>query len=471
MRRQVGIGVIGRVMTTGLGFVGAVAVARFVNAPDVYGSFFILLAIAEAAMKPVGGWVAGCRKRITERNSVEERFLGAAWVVVAGSFVVLAPVLWSLNDVLAQYVIIDSPWLPLWILFVSNGVFTYSLDILNVRENFGVGPWVDGIQGLLKYGFQIVLVLAGFGVWGMAIGFAIAALLVTPILWWSIGIKPTLPDRDVMRSAWDFARSAIPGTLMGTLLGRVDTLMLGFFASSAVVGNYQVTSQLTMAMPMIVGVASGGLLGRISDLHSVGKQIDTVTEDVLNVSVVIALPTLIGGLLIGPQIIWIPFGSKYQMAFVFFLWIAIYRTISAYSNPMGSVIEGIDRPDYALRTQILKFTMNIVGGVVGFYIFGPVGVVVASVLAQLLTAILYARFVRKHTTVNIIPSAIRLQALASLAMGVVVYATKAQIGVSEWHHLLILVGTGGIVYGTILFFDEWHRETVFGTIEDITRSS
>jgi O-antigen/teichoic acid export membrane protein len=160
---------------------------------------------------------------------------------------------------------------------------------------------------------------------------------------------------------------------MGTLLGRVDTLMLGFFASSAVVGNYQVTSQLTMVMPMIVGVASGGLLGRISDLHSVGEQIDTVTEDVLNVSVVIALPTLIGGLLIGPQIIWIPFGSKYQMAFIFFLWIAIYRTISAYSNPMGSVIEGIDRPDYALRTQILKFTTNIVGGVVGFYIFDQSG--------------------------------------------------------------------------------------------------
>ncbi|WP_170845556.1 lipopolysaccharide biosynthesis protein [Halorientalis persicus] len=453
-------------MTTGLGFVGAIAVARFVDAPEVYGSFFILLAVAEALMKPVGGWVAGCRKRITERDNAEERFFGAAWVVVAGSFGILTPVLWGLNDVLARYVIIDSPWLPLWILFVSNGVFTYSLNILNVRGNFGVGPWIDGIQGLLKYGFQIALVLAGFGVWGMAIGFATAALLVTPVIWWSIGIRPALPDLEVMRSTWDFARLAIPGTLLGTLLGRVDTLMLGFFTSSAVVGNYQVTNQITMVMPMIVGVASGGLLGRISDLHSVGKRIDTVTEDVLNISVVIALPVLVGGLIIGPQIIWIPFGTKYEMAFVFFLWVAIYRTISAYNSPMASVVNGMDRPDYALRARVVKFTSNIVGGIIGFYVFGPIGIVVASVLSQLLTTVLYARFVQKHTAVNLFPWTIRLQALASLVMGIVVYGLKTQIGVAKWYHLVSLVGAGGIVYGAVLLFDEWHRETFVGTVRE-----
>ncbi|MFB6202804.1 MAG: lipopolysaccharide biosynthesis protein [Halorhabdus sp.] len=466
MRRQVGIGAIGRVVTTGLGFVGAIAVARFVDAPDVYGSFFILLAVAEALMTPVGGWVAGCRKRITERDSAEERFFGAAWVVVFASFALLAPVLWSLNDLLARYVIIDSPWLPLWILVVANGVFTYSLNILNVRENFGVGPWIDGIEGLLKYGLQIVLVLAGFGVWGMTIGFATAALLATPVTWWAIGIRPALPNRNVMRSTWAFARSTIPGSLMGTLLGRVDTLMLGFFASSAIVGNYQVTSRLTMVMPMIVGVASGGLLGRISDLHSVGERIDTVTEDVLTISVVIALPVLIGGLVIGPQLIWIPFGTKYEMAFDFFLWVAIFRTISAYNNPMVAVVNGLDRPDYALRVMTVKFTTNIVGGVIGFYVLGPVGIVVASVLAQLLTTVLYARFVQTHTTVDLFPSPIRSQVLASVVMGTVVYGLKTQIGVSDGYRLVALVGVGGLVYGAVLLFDEWHRETFVGTIRE-----
>jgi O-antigen/teichoic acid export membrane protein len=264
---QVTVGFVGRVVSVASAFLGSIAIARIVG-PDTYGQFYVLLGIVSILDNPLTGWGEGARKRMTESQVSQREAAGAALLPLIVGVAVISIASLVLY-VVETNLVSDTVAVLLPVMFLAVASFTVSFSIIKGTARFGGVSWLQALDDLVRIGGQLGLILAGYGLGGMVGGFVAAKLLLVPVIIKLSGIRPKLPNRELLVDIWKFAKHSIPGKVVGTALGRMDILLLSAFASAAAAGQYQVAMNITTPAMFLTTVAAPGVVNRVSNLDSI----------------------------------------------------------------------------------------------------------------------------------------------------------------------------------------------------------
>lgn len=464
---QVGIGVVGRVITAVVAFLGSILLARVLG-PTGYGTFYLLMAVVALLDNPVTGWAIACRKRLTETDFPSGEALGSTIIGIGvGSALVFAGA-WVAAGPIARFTGYAYGWLLLSVLFVGMVTYRTVNEVLKSTEHFGASTWLEASRDTLRVIGQAVLVLAGFGVSGMVGGMVVATLLVAPIALYLIGIRPQLPSRETLRGLWSYARFSVPLGVVNTAQTRMDLILIGFLVSAEVAGSYEVAYKLTIPAMFVAGVAQNGLMGRISNLRSRGEPVVGDVENNLAYASVLGIPLFFGAAALAGPIVVTIYSSQYAAAAPFLVGLALFRLLRTQRAILKSTLDGLDRPDLNLRIALFVFPFNLVLGLALLFAIGPIGVVVATVVSEFVGYSSRAYLVRSLIpSVTLFPRPLLEQLVCGGLMAILVFAARAALPLGSWYVVAFIVGLGGVAYFVALVgISHSFRSTILAIASD-----
>ena len=461
---QIGIGFLGKVATAVIGLVGSIIIARVVGAAG-YGLFYVSLSISSFVGNTITGWSAASKKRMTETDFDTREALGAVLLVELFVIAVGGPLSYLL---LRQ--VTENPIIPIAvpILFATTSPYLAANSLLSGRANFSLSAWSATLNTLVQTAGKVALVLLGLGVWGMVGGTVLGPLLVFPLILHWIGVRPSLPSKESLRSIARYARWSIPNGLVGTALSRMDTLLLGWLATASIAGKYQVGLQITMPAVFVSSVIGTGLMGRVSNLESRDEDWSEDLWNSLTYGPILAVPIFFGSLVLGEELAVTVFSGQYSGAGIFVVGLALYRLLKTQHRPFGTIINGLDRPDLSFRISLISFALNVALGVGLWFVLDALGIILATVLTGFVTYALTIYYVRDLIDLDFLVTRPLLKQYATGAlMAVVVFALKRTLGIPAWYYVIAYLGLGAIIYGTVLTLWSPHlRSTARGIWKD-----
>lgn len=464
---QVSIGFLGRTATLLVAFLGSIFLARALG-PDGYGGYYLLAAVAGLLDNPVTGWARACKKRFTEVDFPKGQAVGALLIVIVLGFLLMVIGSWLATPILKQHIQLPLVWLLLSVLFFGTSAFRSLQEILTGTDRFGATQWVTTGRDVVRVPLQAGLVIAGFGVTGMVWGMTIASLLFCPLILYLARVRPELPSLKSTKDIWKYGKSSIPAGFVGTAKSRADILVLGAFATTSAIGYYEIALRMTLPAIFFASVASGGLVGRISELESRGEEFHVDVENNLSYASILAIPIFFGALSIGGPVVGAIYGSKFLPAGEFIAGLALYQVFSSQKRILVSVINGLDRPDLNLYISTATAIINVSLGLALLFSIGSIGVVIATVATEALS---YG--VRFYVVQSLAPSCslvtrpLMHQLIGGILMGASVFVLWHYISTMGWIAVLLSVMLGAVIYfGIVVTISTHFRETVVGILDD-----
>jgi len=402
---------------------------------------------------------------MTETGFDSAEALGSVLLVIGGTVALGGPLSYLVLSAVTQ-----NPIIPLAVplLFVTTSSYWSLNTFLSGDSEFSLSIWSGTVSTLLQSIGKILLVLWGFGVWGIVGGTLLGPLLVLPLLIRWIGVRPTVPSVATLRSIADYARWSIPNGFAGTALSRMDTVLLGLLATASAAGKYQIGLQITMPAVFISGVIGTGLIGRVSNLDSRDQEWTDDLWNSVSYGSILSIPIFFGSLMLGETVAVTVFGSDYRGAGIFVVGLALYRLFETQLTPFKAVIGGLDRPDLQFRISLFSFIFNVVLGLVLWRVLGGPGIVVATAITAALTYLLTLIYLRRITKLDFVVTIPFLkQLLSGGVMAVIIFGLRKTLPIGGWVELIVLVGIGGLVYSSLEVVLSPHlRSTALGIWDD-----
>lgn len=432
------------------GFVGTILFARILG-PTGFGGFYLLLSLVKLADRPLAGWGGAAKKRFSESGAAEREILGAQLLVLAVGVVLAIVLAATIADPLRSYTGLSTAPLLFVVLFATLSLFEPLHQLINARGLVGAATWIDAVRSYLTLPLQIALVFVGLGAAGMALGLAGATLLVVPLQLFYIRVRPALPSWETIKSLGRFARYSIPTSYFSTAYDRFDVLVLGALLAPGVAGQYEVAAKLTLPATFVAGAAASGLMARVSNRSSKGQPVDRDVSNTLAFASVLAIPLFFGALAMPRSIVVTFYGGAYAEAATLLVGLAFYRLVRTQSVPLIQTTYGLNKPDVFMRISGVALAFNILAGVALTLLFGAIGVVIATIAAELLIYLSLVPVVRRELdAVTILSRTLFEQVGAGVVMYFVVIGAHAIIPVRSWIDLVLLVGMGALTYGLVL---------------------
>jgi peptidoglycan biosynthesis protein MviN/MurJ (putative lipid II flippase) len=118
----------------------------------------------------------------------------------------------------------------------------------------------------------------------------------------------------------------------------------------------------------------------------------------------------------------------------------------------SGTLKGIDRPGLVMKIDAFALAFNVVLGFALVYEIGPIGVVLATVLAEASRYALLAYLINERFgDVRLVPRPLMEQFAAGMIMFLVVESSSRLVTGASWFNTALLVGIGGAVYMGVLF--------------------
>lgn len=467
LSREALSGTTAKFATLVVGFVGTILFARILG-PATFGGYFALLAAVQIVERPTVGWAVAGKKRFSEVAGNQGEILGAQLAFVFGYVALAIGGAALAAPWLRGYTDLDHAAVLFGILLLALSLYLSTRILAEARGLVGGVTWTGTLRDWLAFVLQLGLVLLGLGAVGMAVGYAVAAVCVLPVLLYYVRARPKIPSRGTIESLWTYARFSIPETFLGTVYSRFDIILLTVLLSPAAAGYYEVAFRVSMPAAFVYDVTSRLLMPRVSNLASKDESIATDVGNTLAFSSVLAIPLFAGAVLLADEVVVTLYGPEYRAAAVLLIGLCLYRVVRSQSQPLAKVVDGLDRPDFTMWLSLVTLAFNVALGVVLVLRMGAIGVVVATVAAEFLRYVALLAWLRTHLPRRALaPRAVFHQWFAALAMGAVVWTSLQLVAVDSWVALGAVVGLGGLVYAATLYAASRQlRETIAAVLDE-----
>ncbi|MFC6716695.1 oligosaccharide flippase family protein [Natrialbaceae archaeon GCM10025810] len=463
-------GTTARIILTIFGFVGTVVFSRSLG-PTGFGGYTLLLAIVTIAIRPVDGYSEAAKKRFSE--DVDEvtrgKILSSQFVLIVASTIVAYVAVSLLDTHLVSYTEVDNAPKFFIILFLTTGVFTLLIDVADARGKVGVTNWLNTLKKILLVIFQLLLVLSGFGISGMVLGDALGSIAVFPFLLYVIGVKPRWPSWNIFQNLWSYAKYSIPNSFLVNVYSKLDIFILGAILSPDAAAYYEVAYRMASPASLMSYVIGAALMARVSTIRSHGKNETNDVRNALAFSSLIAFPMFFGALALSNKIVVTVYGSEYQQAGMLLLGLSVYQIIQSQTVTLLAAVRGLDRPDMITGISTVALGLNIILGIALTQHIGPIGVVIATILAEALRYVGLVVFVSRSIPFStLFPKQIGEQFVSALIMFASIMLVLQLISVQSWISLGAIIGFGATVYfGTLVGISASFRLTARSSLPKI----
>lgn len=430
------------------GFVATFAIARVLGAEGV-GIYALGVATMTWLMIPVNGVQRGLTKRISEGVDVDSYLTAGIFLhIVIGAVIATGLVVFS--GFVNRYVGVTVAGL-LAAMYFGNALFKGVGAALEGEKKVAHYGWLRALERIVRTLLQLGFVLAGFTVTSLFFGHAVSLTIASVLGAILIGPGPSMPRLRHFQRLVDFAKYSWLGGMKGKTFGWMDTIVLGFFVGSSLIGIYEVAWTLASFFVLVANSVRSTLFPELSELSTEGR--DERIHHYINEGIVFTgiflIPGFFGGLAVGTDVLRI-YRPEFAKGTTVLILLVAARTFDAYGTQFVSAINAVDRPDIAFRVNGAFVAINLFLNVVMVARFGWQGAAVATLISGLVSMVLGYRALGNLIGRPKVPfGEIARQLFAGLLMLLVVKAVSSFLPGGHFV-TLTLVSVGAIVYGGIL---------------------
>jgi O-antigen/teichoic acid export membrane protein len=198
----------------------------------------------------------------------------------------------------------------------------------------------------------------------------------------------------------DLLKLALPFVSLAVLVAisyRVDTLILGVFESTDVVGQYNAGYRIFELFLIVPAIFAGVLLPATSArLHSDTSAVQTLTMTAVRYFSYLCFPLAVGLSLLAGPVIDLFYGSQYPDSIVV-LQIMSFTLIPAFiAHITANVFHASSRPQLNTYIALFSVIFNIVVNFLLIPVFGLAGAAAASVATQLVVLVIGTTLINRH---------------------------------------------------------------------------
>ncbi len=349
-----------------------------------------------------------------------------------------------------------------YFVLIAFGVLPYSFNyalpsIFAGFQNYKYAALVVLGTGPLRVVLVIIFLMLGAGVWELLI-LNIAVLVLGAIIGFvllgrlmPIGeLLSRTPIEAVIRN-----RSLKYALTMAALLGvdylaykEVQIFFIGLYAPVQEVGFYTLASRLaSVSVTLIPTALAFVLLPAVAEQYGKGnnKTIQMIYLTSARYLMMAALPLAAGGIALAGPLITLLYGAEYAPAAVLMQILVVPFALGSMGQAAAAVVLGINRAGFILKINIFLALVNIGLSLWLIPRYGVMGAAVASSAPRVLILFPSVWFVAKQIgVVWPVRSTIKIS-VASLIMGLAVYALQRHVGAML--SLALGVPLGIAVYG------------------------
>jgi O-antigen/teichoic acid export membrane protein len=461
---------ISQVVVSGAGFIATFAIARVLGAEGV-GVYALGVALLTWLNIPTAGISKGITKRISESEDANA-YVSTGALLMGGFGIITAAAILVFEQQVNQYVGTSIAGLLVFLL-VSDILFSFVGSVLQGEKKVARHGWLKAFERLARTIIQIVFLLIGYEIAGLFFGHAIALAVTALIGLVFIGLRPSLPSIRHIRSLSKFAQYSWLGAVKGRTFGWMDTIVLGIFVSSALIGVYEVAWNLASFFVLVSNSIQRTLFPEISELSSMDNhdRIHHYLNEGLMFTGVFLIPGLFGAVAIGEDVLRIYSPEFTQGVFVLLLLIGA-RTFDAFGAQLLSAIDALNRPDIAFRVNLVFVVSNLTLNVGLIYSLGWYGAAIATLISGALTLILSYSAVSSLIGAPEIPYLeIGKQTVAGSVMFVCVIGIEQFLPQSHYITVLIVNLGVGIYLGVLVAISSRIRKKATGLTKSLLMDS
>lgn len=440
------------------GFVATFAIAYLLGAGGL-GQYAVAVALGHFWLSiPAEAVTSAIKKRMSEGESPGE-YLTAGFVMVGLLGVLLAAIIYGLGAAFAaflrptnEFVLVLSQFnSEIALLLFGSVAFKSVLAGLVGQKKVAHQGVVKAVERVFRTSSQVVLMLLGYKVTGLILGHAFSLVITGAGGLFLYAVRPAMPGRSHFRRILSFARYSWLGSLKSRTFGWMDVIVLSFFVNSSLIGIYEAAWGLASMLGMLNASIRNTLFPELSELSTTGnvERIHHFLNEGLVFSGAFVIPGLFGAGVIGQRVLRI-YGPEFDRGALVLLVLILAYGVQVYGSQFVSVLNAIDRPDVAFRTNQLFIMANIVLNVVLVWQFGWHGAAVATACSTALwTAVAYwslSQCLGRPTVPSreIIEEVVASVAMAGVVLIAVPFAPKNRFGT------VVLVFFGAGIYIIVL---------------------
>jgi PST family polysaccharide transporter len=351
------------------------------------------------------------------------------------------------------------------VLMLLNSITAVPMALTHRAMKFRISSGIELLSFLFGYGaVGMILALAGFGVWSLAI--AEVSHAGSRMLLYMYVERPPLGlrwNRMALKELFDVGSGYSAGQIGNLVATQVDYFLVGRMLGATALGLYSRAYQFLMLPAQLIGTATQAVL--FPSLASIQDQPKRVARAFLRATGVVALTTLpISGVLmiLAPELVDITLGPRWQgMVVPFQILIATllfrtsYKIADSVSLALGSMVQRAVRQWIYAGAVAAGAWLGARWGLPG--VSAGVGAAVVLNFAMMLqlamqvTGVSAYRIFATHVA----------HAFAAVPIVVTVWASVSLARLDGLHDLLVLalgLGTGALMAGLLW----WRCRWIFG---------
>ncbi len=464
---------ISKLIGSALGFLATLYFARVLGA-EVLGIYAAVTAVASwFALAGSLGISGGVKKRLSEGGDQGEYLV--AGIVMTAFLTVLVFILLSLggpffdsyisnfdNHVEVTVVVFIGAFV---VVKLVHGLVNSTLQGQNLVHIYGILSSVKvGVNSLI----QIGLVVAGFGLFGMLLGYVTGMIIISSIGLLFVSMSFKTPRRHHFRRVYDFARYSWLGGLEKRTFNDIDILVLTALVPSALVGVYSVAWSISKFLVLFSRSISKSTFPEISRISAQEDEESAahLIEDGLAFGGLIIFPGLVGGVILSERLLQI-YGPEFVQGTAVLGLLILAVLFHSFQKMLMNSLNALDRPDLAFRINVIFILVNLVLNILLVISIGWVGAAIATVISAAMGLMLAFRCLHRVVAFRVPSKEIGNQILATLLMGGLVWTVLGIIEETTLieHNVAIviaLVTLGAAIYFVVLAsISERFRTTVW----------
>lgn len=284
----------------------------------------------------------------------------------------------------------------MFIVFPFEIISLVPLAQLERRLEYKKIALIEFISGLLSHATQVVLALAGAGVWALVAGFVVMWMIKAPSYFIAARYRPRWHwDQHLIRELLIYGFSVAPGSLIWQARALVIPIFVGGMMGAGAVGQVSLAIRFIETLSIVKITTYRVSLAVLARLQSDRTRLLRAISQGMRMQIMVLGPLLAGFAIVGPCCIGSILGDKWNGTFEVFPYIAFGTMTNAMFNLHSSALLAIRR-----NWPNVFFTLiHVAGFALGTYFLirwiGLLGVGWAEVIIIPFYMVLHY-FVRKH---------------------------------------------------------------------------
>lgn len=450
VRRQSLISFLSIIGLTLIGYLSTMYFAHVLG-PAILGSYFLFLAyFGIFDLVGDGGFGGAAVKRISEgreQNQFFSAFVALRFILLIVSLLALS-IFASFIDARESSLI---PWLFLALIIgtlansTQNGV--YGTGKVGVVQISGF------LNTIIKIIVQVIATFLGYAVAGLAGGFIVGMIAGLLINLRFLTLHLTRFTREHLKSLFSFSFWIFLSSSGSMVFAYADTILIGYFMSSADVGIYRVAFQLTGAAAFTTASLHYVLYPRISNWHATGDvpKAESALSRAFTYSLLLAIPVVVGGLLLGDQLLYYLYGAAFATGTAALFILLLVQVANIFMFLQTMCLNAFDKPKKSFIATATAALLNIGLNIALIPILGITGAAIATLGSITFNAILSYAYLSRMMRVRLERMPVLHITASTLAMALAVILFRIVFGLGTVLHLAAAVTIGGVLYFLVLF--------------------